>query len=64
MLLRFDNGRRDRAATVDGTSASDTALEFVVAEAVIRAQGGTLTVDDTEGHETIVVIDLPAPATG
>ncbi len=64
VLLRFDNGRRDRAATVDGTSASDTALEFVVAEAVIRAQGGTLTVDDTEGHETIVVIDLPAPATG
>jgi hypothetical protein len=61
VLLRFDHGRRDRAPVVEGTTEVEASLEFIVAEAVVRAQGGTLTLDTTENHEAVVVIDLPAP---
>ena len=36
-------------------------LEPVIAEAVLQAQGGRLTVSATDGDETLIVIDLPAP---
>jgi len=49
------------AATV-GISLEETALEFVIAEAIVRAQGGTLTIDNTDSQETVIVIDLPAPS--
>ncbi|MGH0036150.1 MAG: histidine kinase dimerization/phospho-acceptor domain-containing protein [Myxococcota bacterium] len=63
VLLRFDQGRRDRAPTVEGTTEAEASLEFIVAEAVVRAQGGSLTLDTTENQEAVVVIDLPAPST-
>lgn len=62
ILLRFDHGRRDRAPVVEGTTEVEASLEFIVAEAVVRAQGGSLTLDTTENQEAVVVIDLPAPA--
>jgi len=62
VLLRFDTPRRDRAPTVEGTTEAEASIEFIVAEAVVRAQGGRFTLDSTESHETVVVIDLPAPA--
>ena len=35
--------------------------ELMIAEIVIRAQGGSLSVTSTDGEETVIVIDLPAP---
>ena len=62
--MRFDNGRRDRAPVVAGTTEIEASLEFIVAEAVMRSQGGRLTLDTTDNQEVVVVIDLPASATG
>ena len=45
---------------VEGVTPAENALEFVIAEAVIRAQRGSLTVDGGDA-ETVVVVDLPAP---
>jgi DNA-binding NtrC family response regulator len=61
VLLRFDHGRRDRAPVVEGTTEVEASLEFMVAEAVVRAQGGTMALDTSEAQEAVVVIDLPAP---
>ncbi|MBK7949615.1 MAG: hypothetical protein IPK00_12950 [Deltaproteobacteria bacterium] len=36
-------------------------LEYVLAETLVSAQGGQLTIDPTLGPETLIVIDLPAP---
>ena len=41
---------------------SENALEFVLAELLVRAQSGTLTVAAPESGETVIVLDLPAPA--
>ena len=35
-------------------------LELVIAEFVIRAQGGHFALTSTEGKETVIVVDLPA----
>ncbi len=52
--------------TVGGTktrAAAPTAdLDMVMAEAIVKACGGALTVDGTDAQESVVVIDLPAPA--
>ena len=42
-------------------SLRETVLENAVAEVIVRAQGGTLTVDNTDSQETLILIDLPAP---
>jgi hypothetical protein len=46
---------------VEGTTEVEASLEFMVAEAVVRAQGGTMALDTSEAQEAVVVIDLPAP---
>jgi len=43
-------------------SREDTALSLLVAETLIRAQGGSLTIDSTDSQESVIVVDLPAPA--
>ncbi len=48
------------AVPVEGVAPAENALEFVIAEAVVRAQGGSMAVDAGEA-ETLVVVDLPAP---
>jgi hypothetical protein len=35
-------------------------LEYAIAAAIIRAQGGTFTIDPGEGHETVLLVDIPA----
>jgi hypothetical protein len=35
-------------------------LEYAIAAAIIRAQGGTFTIDPGESHETVLLIDIPA----
>ena len=42
-------------------SLRETVLEYAVAEGIVRAQHGTMTVDNTDAQETLIVIDLPAP---
>ena len=67
VLLRFydPHGPRPAAAPIEPEAAADvslrgTALEFVLAEQLVRAQGGRLLVDASEADETLVVLDLPA----
>jgi DNA-binding NtrC family response regulator len=55
--FRLGAGARSRAG-------NETTLDYVIAERMIRAQGGTLTLDTTDAQETVVVIDLPAPKEG
>ena len=64
VLVRFRGPRAEGergAAPVPGISPAENALEFVVAEAVARAQGGALAIQAGEGDETVLVLDLPAP---
>jgi DNA-binding NtrC family response regulator len=66
VLLRYRGSDRSapasEASAVEGTSPGETALEFVMADELVRAQGGTFTIDDTDAQETVIVIDLPAPS--
>jgi signal transduction histidine kinase len=43
-----------------GVSTADHALELAIAETVVRAHGGALAVDTSDGEETVIVLDLPA----
>lgn len=36
-------------------------LEYVLAETIVTGLGGRLTIDPTQGPETLIVIDLPTP---
>lgn len=36
-------------------------LEYVLAETIVASLGGRLTIDPTQGPETLIVIDLPTP---
>ena len=41
-------------------SPAANALEFAIAELLIRAQGGSLALDTSDRNETVIVLDLPA----
>jgi signal transduction histidine kinase len=61
VLMRFESPDEIRPSVeVEGVSLADTALDLVLAEAVIRSQGGTLTASAAENRETVILIDLPA----
>ena len=69
ILLRYHNpsiGRplsdliEDDGFRIEGVTPPETALEFLIAEAIIKAQGGSMTIDSTDGQETVIVVDLPA----
>lgn len=49
------------AVPVPGISPAENALEFVVTQAVARAQGGAMAIQAGERGETVLVLDLPAP---
>lgn len=62
VLLRFESAARiTPAGAAEGVSLSETALDLLLSEAVVRAHGGRFALDATEGSETVVLIDLPAP---
>jgi signal transduction histidine kinase len=42
-----------------GVSAAENSLEFVVAEAIVRLQGGTFRLESGKAGETVVIVDLP-----
>lgn len=46
------------AVEVEGISLAETALDLVLADAVVRAQGGSMTVSTAETTETVILIDL------
>ena len=63
MLLRFQTpGRIAASSDVPGVSLAESSIDFVLPEIVLREQGATFTIDDTESNETLVLVDLPAPA--
>jgi len=57
VLLRF----HDPAAR-DSRPASEHSLELLIAELLVRAQGGRLTLGASDAEERLLVVDLPAPA--
>jgi DNA-binding NtrC family response regulator len=60
LLLRFRGA--PGAARPPGVTPLENSLDLVLAEASIRAQGGALTLDTSQPNETLLVVDLPAPA--
>ena len=68
VLLRHHNpeqspalGGGDTSALSD-VSAAAHVLEYVLAETIIEASGGQLTIDTTDPHETLILVDLRTPA--
>ena len=63
ILFRYHTGSGAIATPDDAGSPTfrETVLDQAVAEGVIRAQGGKLTVDNSDASETVIVMDLPAP---
>jgi hypothetical protein len=63
-LLRFQaTARVAPVASAEAAPLSEHALDLLLVEAVVRAHGGRFTLDANEGAETVILIDLPAPAT-
>jgi DNA-binding NtrC family response regulator len=61
VLVRFGNHDNAHSGTrVPGTSPAENALAYAIAAAIIRAQGGTFSIDPGEGHETVLLVDIPA----
>ena len=50
----------DDGFRVEGITPPETALEFLIAELTINAQGGSMTLDSSNGQETVIVLDIPA----
>ena len=49
------------AGGAPGVSLAETSLDLMIAEIIVRAQGGDFAVAATDGEETLIVVDLPAP---
>jgi signal transduction histidine kinase len=67
VLIRFHTppparGAEGAAAASEDLSLRYTSIEIVLADLVIGSQGGTLTVDTNDAEETVILLDLPAPA--
>jgi len=63
LLLRFETqGRVATGASDDGSSLSETALDLLLTEAIVRAHDGRFALDQADAAETVVLLDLPAPA--
>ena len=61
VLIRFGSlDSSPSGSRVPGTSLAENALDYAIAAAVIRAQGGTFTIDPGEGNETVLLLDIPA----
>lgn len=60
VLLRFHTP--GAPSSPPGVSLAETSLDLMIAEIIVRAQGGDFAVAATDGDETLIVVDLPAPA--
>ena len=61
ILIRFHDPEGEGPAGRVGDTGPENSLELMIAEIVVRAQGGTLGISSTDGEETVILIDLPAP---
>jgi len=61
VVVRFSDGAA-AAGPVEGLSVAETSLDLVLAELLVRVQGGSFHLDTAAGRETVIVIDLPAIA--
>jgi len=61
VVVRFSDGAA-AAGPVEGLSVAETSLDLVLAELLVRVQGGSFHLDTAAGRETVIVIDLPAVA--
>ena len=55
----FGHGARRRVP-----ADRELALDIVLAELAVRAQGGSLRIDATDAEETVIAVDLPAAPDG
>lgn len=63
LLIRFRSpGDLAAGGAVPGVSIGESALEMTVARSIVLAHGGRMTVSPGDARETVIVIDLPAPA--
>ena len=62
VLLRYRAPQSREASSGRAVASSANALDFAVADLLVRAQGGSLTLDASDRGETILLLDLPAPA--
>jgi DNA-binding NtrC family response regulator len=61
VLLRYRGGEpAAESPQLADVSPAANALEFAIADLLVRAQGGSLTLDTSDRNETVVVLDLPA----
>ena len=51
----------DDSALADVSSANNV-IEYVLAETIVEASGGQLTIDSTDAQETLILVDLQTPA--
>ena len=65
-LLRCDGAQRHETSEPGLLEKRplESSLEFVAAHAILAAMGGAFTFDAGNERETVMVIDLPAPAFG
>ncbi len=66
ILLRHHNPAGITSGTLAELDPASNVLEFVLAQTVVEASGGSMTVDTTDARETVILIDLetPPPQTG
>jgi DNA-binding NtrC family response regulator len=57
VLLRFC----DPSASGDALGPLENSIELLIAELIVRAQGGRLTLGASDAEERVLVVDLPAP---
>jgi signal transduction histidine kinase len=61
VLVRFGKRERSRPQSrFPGTTSAEAALDYAIAEAIVRSQGGTFTIDTGEDGETVLLVDIPA----
>jgi signal transduction histidine kinase len=60
VLLRFQSPDEVLPTGVEGISLAETALEVVLADAIVRSQGGVMSARSSDGRETVILIDLAA----
>ena len=64
ILLRHHNpvGSGQSDAVLSEFDPTANVLEYVLAEAVVEANGGSLTIDATDARETLILVDLRTPS--
>jgi signal transduction histidine kinase len=61
VLVRFGKRERSRAKSrFPGASSAEAALDYAIAEAIVRSQGGSFAIEVGEDYETVLMVDIPA----